>query len=219
MNIVQQLQDEAKLLESRGLMVTFYPKSVKDEAASKEAGYAQFKTVDYIKIQWDNDDSVVDRPVMHSDDDSDYWYLHSDLKKYPMQWQAYQSGQQVQIVGIPIENLFFNDPGKADTYKHANIHTIEQLAETADSILQRFMGGIADKQTAQKYLAKAKDNFALEQLSAETNNVKEENDFLKLQMKELQLQMSRLVEEKLKAAHSEPVEEKKTKKKGQSDED
>lgn len=200
MEIVQQLQEEAMLLQSRGLLVKFYPKSVKNEVESKEKGYAVNKTVDYIEIRWDNDDSVVDRPVQHSDDEGDYWYLHSDIKKYPKQWAAYQAGQTESFIGIPIEHLFKNDPGKADNYKHGHIHTVEQLADTGDASLQRFMGGLADKALAVKYLAKARDNYAADQRIEEMNNLREEKDFMAAQLRELQMQMSKLVEEKLSAA-------------------
>lgn len=213
MEIVQQLQEEAMLLQSRGLLVKFYPKSVKDEVESKEKGYAVSKTVDYIEIRWDNDDSVVDRPVQHSEDEGDYWYLHSDIKKYPKQWNAYKAGQVESFIGIPIEHLFKNDPGKADNYKHGHIHTVEQLADTGDASLQRFMGGLADKALAVKYLAKARENFAADQRIEEMNNLREERDFMQAQMREMQMQMSKLVEEKLAAAKAEPVIENKNKKK------
>ena len=213
MEIVQQLQEEAMLLQSRGLLVKFYPKSVKDEVESKEKGYAVSKTVDYIEIRWDNDDSVVDRPVQHSEDEGDYWYLHSDIKKYPKQWSAYKAGQVESFIGIPIEHLFKNDPGKADNYKHGHIHTVEQLADTGDASLQRFMGGLADKALAVKYLAKARENFAADQRIEEMNNLREERDFMQAQMREMQMQMSKLVEEKLAAAKAEPVTDNKNKKK------
>lgn len=222
MEIVQQLQTEAKLLQSRGLLVRFYPKSVPDLELSKQHGYKVNKTIDFINIKWDNDDSEVDRPVRHDLEGVNLdlsegeipEHLVPDPMKYPAQWAAYKNGQADQVIGIPIDVLFPNDPGKADTYKHANIRTVEQLESTPDSTLQRFPGGLADKALSGRFLSKAKDNFALEQIQAETNNTKEENDFLKSQVKELQLQMSRLVEQQLKAAKADSeVEEKKTKKK------
>lgn len=212
MDIVQQLQNEAKLLEARGLSVKFYPKSVVDEIESSNVGHKVYKTVDYIEIRWDNDQTIVDRPVIHSDDPDHIDHERSDIRRFAHIWTQYKAGKRdaEQVIGIPIENLFINDPGKADTYKHGAIRTVEQLADASDATLQRYMGGLADKALAQKYLARARDNYALEQQSVMINNVKEENDFLKQQMEAMRLEMSKLVDAKLKDAKAEPKTKKKT---------
>lgn len=224
--ILEQLKRDASLLQSRGLLVKFYAKSVKDTEESLKAGYEVRKTVDYINIKWDNDDSEVDRPARLTLPDNSIIesaeevpdHMVPDHIKYPRQWESYQQGKGADVLGIPIHILFPNDPGKADTYKFMNILTVEQLSETSDATLQRVPKGLADKELAKKFISRSQDNFALEQQQAAINNAKEENDFLKQQLKELQLQMSRMVEEKIKAAKSESeMEEKKNRGKAQKE--
>jgi len=227
MEILEQLKRDASLLQSRGLLVKFYAKSVEDKEESSKAGYQVFKTIDFINIKWDNDDSEVDRPVRSTlpdgiavdSADEVPEHLIPDTIKYSRQWDSYKAGRGDDVIGIPIHVLFPNDPGKADTYKYMNILTVEQLSETPDATLQRVLKGLADKELARKFISKSQDTYAIEQQQAAMNNAREENDFLKQQLKDLQLQMSRLVEEKIKAAKSEGEAEEKTKKKKGADPD
>lgn len=79
-------------------------------------------------------------------------------RRFPRQWDAYKTGQELSQSGTPIELLLTNQPSAVLQLKSLNIHTIQQLAGLSDSAKQMIPLGAQQLQDkARAYLSAAKD--------------------------------------------------------------
>lgn len=88
--------------------------------------------------------------------------IHSDILKYPAEWNIFATGAKYEDVGTPLSVLFKTDPARVLMYKDKHITTVERLAGMNKTDSDNFGMGVGDDvQRAKNYLAK---------LNAQANN-------------------------------------------------
>jgi hypothetical protein len=89
-------------------------------------------------------------------------------RRFPRQWEAFKSGQEMSQSGTPIDLLFPAEPSTVLRLKSQNVHTIQQLAALSDSAKQSLgMGGQQFQDKARAFLSSAQggQNFHAMQAS------------------------------------------------------
>lgn len=131
--------------------VKFYPKWVRNNRASEEAGAEVGANVDYIMIICPGQTkSEVHRKASET-----------DKLQYAQEWAAYQVGREQQQSGTPIEMLPGLPSGMADALKALYIYTIEQMANLSDLAMQKVgMGGNEIRLKARAYLERGSAELA-----------------------------------------------------------
>lgn len=76
-------------------------------------------------------------------------------RRFPKQWEAYQTGQDLAQSGTPLDHLFPAEPGAVLSLKAFHIFTIQQLASLSDTAIGNIPMGrtLVDRATA--YVASA----------------------------------------------------------------
>jgi hypothetical protein len=160
------------------MTVEFYRKPVHMEAKSREAGRAIYEEVDYIRIYTPGDkSSVIERPVSAL-----------DAQRFADRYAKWKSGQEQAVVGTPLAALPGMNPAKVEEYKFFKILTVEQLAETADNLGQKFIGFQQDKSRARAFLQVAANNAPIEKMNEELQKRDSEIENLRLMVEALQAQ-------------------------------
>lgn len=131
-----------------GLFVQFYMEALQDPEASEREGRPIFIDREFIKIIPVGDkNTVVCEPV-------------SDEHKYrwPQQYAQFKNQQEQVTEGTPLDQWPPLTKSQVLTFKAANVHTVEQLAEVSDTNLPNLGMGSRDlREKAKIYLASAKD--------------------------------------------------------------
>ncbi len=137
------------------LYVRFLHDVVPDPEKTKAEGRPIFKEVPFIFIQVPgNLLNNVRRPVREG-----------DKQRFPRQWAAFEAGADQNIgSGMPLEKWAGVTRAQAEELKFFKIFTVEQLANVADNLVQKYMGIQALKTAAKDYLASATDGRAVVQL-------------------------------------------------------
>ena len=148
--------DESRYAHDNRLYVEFYRKPVQHEAKSREAGRAIYDEVDFVRIHTPGDKStVIDRPVTAMDAD-----------RFADRYAKWKAGQEEAVSGTPLTAMPGMTPGKVEEYRFFKITTIEQLAEAADNLGQKFMGFQGDKARAKAFMEVAANNAPIEKMNA-----------------------------------------------------
>jgi hypothetical protein len=172
--------DESRYADDAKLFVQFYRKPVIQPVASQEAGRAVYKEIDFIKIVTPGDKlSIVDRPVNEM-----------DARRFADRYAKWKAGAGNVVEGTPIASLPKMTPAKVEEYKFFNIHTVEQLAEAADNVGQKFFGFQEDKRSAKAFLELAKGNAPIEKMQAELKERDAKIDELQAQVEAITRMMS-----------------------------
>lgn len=149
--------DESRFVGDEKLFVQFYRRPMLQPGLSQQEGRAIYKEVDFIKIMVPGDKlSIVDRPVDSIDE-----------RRFADKYVKWKAGAGNTVEGTPLASLPKMTPAKVEEYKFFNIHTVEQLAEAADSVGQKFFGFQEDKRSAKAFLDIAKGNAPIEKMNAE----------------------------------------------------
>lgn len=149
--------DETRFSEDSKLFVQFFRKPVLQPGLSQQEGRAIYKETDYIRIMVPGDKlSIVERPVDAI-----------DSRRFADKYEKWKAGAGNVIEGTPLASLPKMTPSKVEEYKFFNIHTVEQLAEAADSLGQKFFGFNEDKRSAKAFIELAKGNAPIEKMNAE----------------------------------------------------
>lgn len=149
--------DESRFAADDRLYVTFSRKPKLQAGASREAGRAIYKEVDFIRIMVPGDKlTVVEREVDEI-----------DRRRFAARYEKWLAGAGNAVEGTPLASLPKMTPAKIEEYKFFNVHTVEQLAAAPDSLGQKFMGFNGDKQAAQAFLELAKGNAPIEKMNEE----------------------------------------------------
>ena len=155
------------------LFVTFHVKAVMNPLKSTEAGRAVFDQVDYIKIITPGSQlSIIDCPVT----DGDY------TRRFEAKYKAWKSGQVQMMSGTPIDSFpyLLNKVAMIAELKAMGIHTVEQLADLADSAKQNIMGGIELSRRAAEWINKTQGTDAqLSTLSKKNDDLQAQLDAMK----------------------------------------
>jgi hypothetical protein len=81
----------------------------------------------------------------------------SDIKRNPLEWNAFVRGTSQDDIGTPLEFLFKNDPARVASYKHYHITSLEALAAQTDTALEQLpMGARFDRERARAKVAAIK---------------------------------------------------------------
>lgn len=169
--------------KDENLIVHFERKPHLDRAESEKRGRPIYKDRDYITIRVPGDKNrVVERPVRMNPARGQI----SDPERFPRQWQAYQSNQQVTHDGTPLSEWGPMSKSQAMTYQGLNIYTVEQLAGVSDANLgQMGHGARAWRDKAQAYLKATEDSSEVLKLQSQLSKQTDEIEMLKQQIAEL----------------------------------
>ena len=147
----QQTKQDEKLL------VKFYYKTVKDEAATAEQGRACFKEREYVDIRIPGTRGAgAARPA-----------TIRDKKRFERHYQAFKQRVELPLEGTPLSEWPVVTRAHAEELAFAGVKTVEQLAGMADVVASGFMGGQMFKAKANKWLEQAKKDVSQSDMDAE----------------------------------------------------
>jgi hypothetical protein len=130
------------------LLVVFYMGTIKNDARSLAEGRLIVDDVECIKIIIPGDkNNIIDRPASKE-----------DKARFARQYMAFKAGKQgdEQLSGTRLTDWPFLSRGQVEEMHYLGIKTVEQLANTNDSL--NFPGLQQFKQHAQSWLATTKDS-------------------------------------------------------------
>jgi hypothetical protein len=176
------------------LAVQFYKKSVKQDAASAEAGRPIFKEFDFVKIMIPGDNLT----------EIDTYAQDSHRQRFPRQWAHYQNqvANHQDIIGTPLDQWPQVTRSQAEELRGLKFHTVESIADCSDQQLQRIgmVAGMSPhnfRQKAKAFLNLATDSAEVAQREAELQALRSENDKIKAEtdakLAAMQEQMSALL--------------------------
>lgn len=156
-----------------GLFVQFYFEAVKDEEATIEAGRPIYVDREYIKIIPVGDKmTVVCEPVT-----DEYRF------RWPQQYAAFKAQQHQPQEGTPIDQWPPLTKSQVMTFKAANVHTVEQLANVSDGNLQNLGLGARDlRDKAIAYMKNAEGSSGTLALQQQLNDAMRQIEALKNQL-------------------------------------
>ena len=172
--ILERAADEPEHVPAIG--VGFGMRAVKDNAASKKAGYPIFTEREYISLRVPGDKNTHSLRVSNE----------KDRERYPRAYAAFKSRNATVTQGFPVEQWPQLTRGEALTLKAMAIHTVEALAEVHDGNIEKL------GQKGRELRAKAKAFLAQAQNTAEAQRVADENRKKDEEMAELRRQIADL---------------------------
>lgn len=178
----QALATEA-LLAQNGMapkcFVKFRYEAVRNAARSEAEGVDQFDNVEmcemFIPGSRDSFNTVVTDQIK---------------REYAAQYNAWKQGEERPVDGIPLSEWaeLAARPDTVASLKALHIHTLEQLAEASDTAVTRLgMGAMALREKAKKTIESMSDSGVLRRTI-------EENETLKLKVKDQEEQIKELAE-------------------------
>lgn len=150
-------------MEARPPYVTFETRSVEDREESIKQGMYVGKDVDYVLITPSGSKDRIDRVV-------EEWLPQTraevQAERLPASWadhyaqayKAFKAGQEIAVVGTPIQNWPGLSPTQYKTMQSLHIRSVEDLAQSNEETINRLgMGGRQLKQRAADWLASAQN--------------------------------------------------------------
>jgi hypothetical protein len=172
--------DESRFAGDERLFVQFFRKPQLQSGLSQQEGRAIYKEVDYIRIMVPGDKlSIVERPV----DDI-------DARRFAARYEKWKAGAGSAVEGTPLSSLPKMTPSKVEEYKFFNILTVEQLADAADSVGQKFFSFQEDKRAAKAFIELAKGNAPFEKMNEELKERDSKIEELKAQIEAITKMMN-----------------------------
>ena len=139
------------------LLVKFYLKTTKDEAASQQQGRAVFKEREYIDIRIPGTRGAgAARPA-----------THRDKQRFSRHYQAFQQRIELPVEGTPLSEWPAMSRSFAEELAFNGVKTVEQLAGISDVVASQYMGGNTFKAKAKAWLERAKEDVSITRLEAE----------------------------------------------------
>lgn len=172
----------------KNLYVRFFMHPRLNEAKSREEGRPIFEDAEFVEImQPGNKESVICRPASVF-----------DKSRFAQIYKTFKDKGEGAVTGTPLAEWPGITRSQVEELKYFNCVTVEQLAGMADVMLSRFPGLRSIRDRAVVYLENAKENQLSSRVSAEMEDLKNENDALKNQMIDLANQLAALRAEKKK---------------------
>lgn len=150
-------------MKARPPYLTFETRSVEDREASIKEGRYVGKDVDFVLITPAGSKDRIERLVSE-------WLpqtrIEVEAERLPREWaehyaaayRAFKEGQELAVVGTPIQNWPGLSPTQFKTLQSLHIRAVEDLAQAnAETISRLGMGGNQLKQRAIEFLAASKD--------------------------------------------------------------
>lgn len=158
------------------LMLRFFKKAARDDAASAESGTMRFKEVEMIQIMVPGDrDNILIRPVGEG-----------DKRRFGQQYADWQrTGQGEALSGTPLDLWGKLSLPQIEEFRYIGVRTIEQLAELNDNACMKLPGAVQLKQ-------KAADFLKLQREEAPLRKVQEELESRDKQIAELMARLAKL---------------------------
>lgn len=166
------------------LAVFFHREQVRNEFKSKEQGRPVFvEKIMITKIPADQNLRVT-RPMRES-----------DKYEFETEWIHFERTGESRVLGTPIEHWHaISDTQKAE-FKAAGLHTVEQLANAPDSLIQKWMGGSDFRRKAQVFVESGKDAELVARIKSESEA---KITALEAKMAEMMTQMEQMTAPKAK---------------------
>lgn len=155
-----------------GLFVQFYLEAVQDEEESAKLGRPVYKDREFIKIIPVGDkNTVICEPV-----------TEEYKVRWPSQYAAFKNQQAQPQEGTPLEYWPPLTKSQVMTFKAANVHTVEQLANVSDANLFNLgMGAREIRQKAISYIKSAEGSAGVLALQEQLNDALKQIEALKNQ--------------------------------------
>ena len=150
------------------LGVRFVMDIMEDQDASAKEGRPIYKEVPFVQIM-----TPGDREIFMVMADEEY------ISRFPKQWEAFQRmNDEDAVEGTPLSEWPGINRAQAEELKFYNCHTLEQLANVADSQLQEFQGFGTLRERARRYLAASRDQAEANEKQALEDRLKNLEDKL-----------------------------------------
>jgi hypothetical protein len=170
------------------LNVKFSMMPVEDEKASAEAGRPIFTEKLFVTIIVPGERDVVIRQA---------W--QGDFDRFPRQYAAFKNGQnQDAVSGTPLKIVPWLSQSQVKELEYFNCHTVEQLAELADTHAHRFQQINKLRTLARDFLQAAKEAAPLTAMRAELDKRDNEIETMKRQIQELSQALTEKVDKSKK---------------------
>lgn len=157
------------------LNVKFSMMPVEDEEASSKEGRPIYKEKLFVTIIVPGERDVVIRQA---------W--QKDFDRFPRQYAAFKNGQnQDAVSGTPLKIVPWLSQSQVKELEFFNCHTVEQLAELADTHAHKFQQIQKLRTLARDYLQAAREAAPLTAMRAELDKRDNEIETMKRQIQEL----------------------------------
>lgn len=158
------------------LHVRFFMKPMINLEKSQEANRAIYEDREMIEIMIPGDKQNI---VCHVVEDF-------DRNRFPGLYERFKAGRE-QVIGTPLIAAGFLSPAQCEEYRFFNVITVEQLANAADSVGNKFMGFHDHKRKAKEWLERATGVEALrDTYNADMATARAENEDLKQRLTALE---------------------------------
>lgn len=175
-------------LANRGAFAKFSKVAVENEKKSLEAGSAVFEEETHVQIFMPADDkSAPTRRVVLADGKM---LAPSWTRQFAREWEAFSTGAEQMPDGTPLKMWPVCTVALAATLNAIHIYTVEQLAESPDTILDKLMGASTLRAQARAFVQTARDTAANQKLAAEAQTAKDDRAAMQTQLEDLQRQMA-----------------------------
>lgn len=190
--------------EDDSLYVEFSVAARLNPAKSREAKSPVWENVERIRVVWDNEDSVLDRPLVDTEDEYGNIIPDPMKERFAAKYEAFKKGVSATSFGTPLSELFPADPAKVKVYEKSSIYSCEQLASLPDSTAQSIgMGAIQDRKLAKEYLEHLKSKWTSAAHEEQFKAMEEKNLDLAEQLKDTNAKLEKLLKEREKEAKKE----------------
>lgn len=174
------LTPKAQMMEPSAVFPRFYMRQKQNEAKTREEGRPIFFEKEYVEIIIGGDKKTrIDTPV--NDD---------HRKRWPEHYRRFKEGGASVVEGTSLKEWGAIPATRALELNAMNVFTVEQLSDLSDTMMQNIgMDGRALVAKAKAFIEARKDAGAIEKYAAENTKLRDDVDFLKLQLEELQQQV------------------------------
>lgn len=146
-----------------GCIPIFHNRVVEDVAKSEKTGKREYMEVAYVKVLSPGNDKEI----------PDFRVTETHKKRWPRQWEAFQTGSDIPLEGTPFNKWMGITPVEAKMLQDAGIRTVEELVKVPDLNLKNIGGSfIPLKARAEAFLASQDGEAGFQKLKAELDQVK-----------------------------------------------
>lgn len=194
------------IAEARPPYVAFEVRAEEDREASIKAGHYIAIDVDYALITPMGSKDRIERVAKEWLDKIQQDVVEGRMPRewanaYRDAYKAWKEGLEIPVSGTPVENWPPASPAQIKMLRQLQVRTVEDLANANEEVITRIgMGGRALKQRAVDWLAAAAGGGKLSEemtaLRAENENLRQRNESLETQMRELVLRVDALAGDK-----------------------
>lgn len=185
--------------EDDALYVEFSMKAKQNNFLSRKEGKPVWENRECVKIVWDNEDSVLERPLVDLTDEFGNVVLDEMKVRFADKYKAWKEGLKPENYGTSLSEIFPADPARVKVYEKSSIYSVEQLAAVSDSTVQSLgMGAMQDRKLAIEYLERVKRQLVSDSYKHEMAELSAKNQDLADKLAETNAALAKLVKEREK---------------------